>query len=157
MIETTGQRCITCAAPERTDTKTRKRVTLHTKGCPDHLRVGHRTERDMPQEKITVPGLVTDLDAREDWRLFTFGIGSDLADRVIAWAVGSTPDVARARMIQRFGRDWAFEYNATRGRELIKRYGYRPLAPEEIPPTRADLDPDLQAYVDGLLAVKGGE
>lgn len=150
MNEPTGRRCIICAAPQRIDPRRRKLVVVHIKGCPDHLRTEHRTETPM-ESPVAIPGLVTEIDSPGEWSLFTFGTGSQYAGRCVGWMNEGDPGRARARMVERFARAWAFEYDADRGGFIAVRYGLRLLTPAEIPPCRTDLDPALRGYVDGIL------
>lgn len=102
---------------------------------------------------MTIPHLIESLDDvdHDEFRLFTFGIGQgDLAQRCVIWA--GYGERARARMFQRFGSAWAFDYPAVQAREQIEKWRYVPLTNDEIPPIRKDLPQGLQEWIDGVLS-----
>jgi hypothetical protein len=64
-------------------------------------------------------------------------------------------DLPRARMHQRFGRDWAAEYLPDAARKQIEWWSYVPLTPAELPPVRTDLPPEVDLWIQEVLIAHG--
>ena len=63
---------------------------------------------------------------KEQWWVFTFGCGQQYAGRYVKFF--GTYGVARQKMMDRYGRAWAFQYSEDEWQEVVKRFCLRGLS-----------------------------